>query len=252
MKYFTQIFTLSFQTSKNFLKFQNLISIFAIWIFFIFITIAFGTVSLGDRLLVIADIGLALSNFMPIVFICIGGANLLSDEIKRKSIYTVLTKPISRGQYLIGKLLGIWSASSIYSLILHLLLISLIYALEGTFKLVFINGFIISCFENLILSAICMLVSSIMVTPSLVGIITFAIFFGGRNFTFLSELSKGTIFEALVHLIPNLSFSIIINSLIYGASFNHNLLLNTVFYSISYVAIVMSIAIYLFQNKEFN
>ncbi|MCC6953509.1 MAG: ABC transporter permease subunit, partial [Deltaproteobacteria bacterium] len=62
----------------------------------------FGSVSVGSQIKVIKDFGLfSLSIFGAIVAVAIG-VNLLNKELKQKTIYNILSKPVERWQFIVG------------------------------------------------------------------------------------------------------------------------------------------------------
>jgi ABC-type transport system involved in multi-copper enzyme maturation permease subunit len=56
---------------------------------------------------IITDMGLAAINFVGIVIAVFVGIGLVSKEIERRTIYTIVARPISRMQFIIGKYLGL-------------------------------------------------------------------------------------------------------------------------------------------------
>ena len=59
----------------------------------------------GERIL--QDIGLgAIRLFGVAIAICVG-INLIHKEVDRRTVYTILSKPLSRGEFLLGKFVGL-------------------------------------------------------------------------------------------------------------------------------------------------
>ncbi|MCK4759679.1 MAG: ABC transporter permease, partial [Candidatus Aminicenantes bacterium] len=80
-------------------------------LFFAVVSIGFSRLlallTLGDRVKIIKDVGLAsLSLFGALMAILIG-TGLVYKEIDKKTIYTLLSKPIHRYQFLLGKFFGL-------------------------------------------------------------------------------------------------------------------------------------------------
>ncbi len=67
----------------------------------------------GAELRMLVDIGLGSIRFFGLLIAVFMGARLISDEIEKRTIHTILAKPVSRGQFLIGKFIGgvttVWS-----------------------------------------------------------------------------------------------------------------------------------------------
>jgi len=70
----------------------------------------------------IMDIGLMLAFVLSIILAITMGARLFPQEERSGSIYTILTKPISRLEFLLGKWLGIWSGLIITNLLFYVII----------------------------------------------------------------------------------------------------------------------------------
>jgi Cu-processing system permease protein len=57
---------------------------------------------------IVRDVGLAAINLIGVLLAIFLGVTSVTREIERRIVYFVLAKPISRTEYLIGKLIGIW------------------------------------------------------------------------------------------------------------------------------------------------
>lgn len=66
-----------------------------------------GDGTLKGRLQTFVSYGLSLTNLLLCLFTMVVSIYSLTSDIKQKQIYTVITKPISRFQFLLGKLLGV-------------------------------------------------------------------------------------------------------------------------------------------------
>ncbi|GEM_PF-46519 len=63
------------------------------------------TIAAHDR--VVRDLGLAAINFFGLAVAILVGINLVYNELDKKSIYTIVSKPVSRWQFLLGKYFGL-------------------------------------------------------------------------------------------------------------------------------------------------
>src|SRR6266545_1123550 len=55
----------------------------------------------------IADMGLAAINLVGVIIAVFVGIGLVSKEIERRTIYTIMARPITRTQFVLGKYLGL-------------------------------------------------------------------------------------------------------------------------------------------------
>src|SRR6188768_3374872 len=57
----------------------------------------------GQDVKIIKDLGLAATSLFGLFIAVFIGIGLVSKEVERRSIYTILSKPISRPQFIMGK-----------------------------------------------------------------------------------------------------------------------------------------------------
>lgn len=97
-------------------------------IFIMFMTVALKEIALYEDIRVIRDTGLFLIEFFMLLITVYTSSTQFLKEKKEKSIYLVLTKPVSRGMYVTGRVLGItltvFLNIAIMGLILMLVLLS--------------------------------------------------------------------------------------------------------------------------------
>lgn len=60
----------------------------------------------GAELKMLIDIGLGSCRFFGLLIAIFLGTRLIADEMERRTIYTLLAKPVTRAQFLFGKFLG--------------------------------------------------------------------------------------------------------------------------------------------------
>jgi ABC-type transport system involved in multi-copper enzyme maturation permease subunit len=63
--------------------------------------------ALGEAHRVVRDVGLSAVSLCGMFLIVMVGTSLLQKELERRSIYVLLSKPVSRSEYLLGKYLGL-------------------------------------------------------------------------------------------------------------------------------------------------
>jgi len=61
----------------------------------------------GQDVKIIKDLGLAAAALIGVLIAVFIGIGLVAKEVERRSIYSLLSKPITRGQFILGKYLGL-------------------------------------------------------------------------------------------------------------------------------------------------
>lgn len=85
--------------------------VFYILIFFSLVMILFslflGELTLGANLKMVKDMGLASIKYLGVLITVFVGAGVIFKEIERRTIFTILTKPVSRAEFIFGKYIGL-------------------------------------------------------------------------------------------------------------------------------------------------
>src|SRR6266705_2191992 len=66
-----------------------------------------GQLTAGQDIKIIKDLGLAAMSIFGLFIAVFIGIGLVSKEVERRSIYSLLAKPIRRQEFIIGKYLGL-------------------------------------------------------------------------------------------------------------------------------------------------
>ncbi|RKZ19180.1 hypothetical protein DRQ17_01675 [bacterium] len=214
-------------------------------------------ISIGESYRVITDFGLALVEVFSVLLTIFIGTRILYDEIERKTIYTVVTKPVRISEFLIGKLFGLTLLvfSIQFLLFLTIFLFSKIY-LHFVFWRVFVWFFFLF-FEMLILNGVAILLST-FTTPITSGLISMLIYIIANTSNYLKELSQMVklpiftyIANFLYYFLPNFTLTNVKTEILYNLPIDKGLYLFAPSYSIMYVVFLLTIATMLFEKREF-
>jgi ABC-type transport system involved in multi-copper enzyme maturation permease subunit len=70
-------------------------------------SVLLGTLTIGEQARIVNDLGLAAINLVAVVVAIFVGIGLVTKEIERRTIYTILSRPITRVQFILGKYIGL-------------------------------------------------------------------------------------------------------------------------------------------------
>lgn len=220
----------------------------------------FGSVTIGDQVLVIKNFGLTSISLFSVAFAVISGSALLQKELSRKTVYNILAKPVSRAEFVLGKYFGMVATVALLVALMGAALSLFVSIFEGRFDLLLCAGYGYTLLELLIVCAAALLFSSIVVTPLLSGLFTFGIFLAGRSVGYLlffltsaDEHSLHSIlFRTLYWLLPRLDVLNIGNDIVYGASIDKTNFIWSLLYALGYSGIMLTLATAFFSRREFN
>ncbi|MDD4278217.1 MAG: ABC transporter permease [Candidatus Sumerlaeales bacterium] len=80
----------------------------------------------------IKDIGLSSIDFIGFLIAVLVGINLIYNEIERRTIYTIVSKPIDRPQFIWGKYIGLLITVYVNVLIMSIVFFSVLYFRDST------------------------------------------------------------------------------------------------------------------------
>jgi Cu-processing system permease protein len=102
-----RVLTIAWNTGREAVRSKLLYAL----LFFALVLIVSGLflagISYVERDRILQDIGLASIRFFAIAIAIFLGVGLIHKEVDRRTVYTILSKPLSRGEFLIGKYVGL-------------------------------------------------------------------------------------------------------------------------------------------------
>ena len=70
-------------------------------------SVLLGTLTIGEQARIVNDLGLAAINLVAVIIAIFVGIGLVTKEIERRTVYTILARPITRVQFVLGKYMGL-------------------------------------------------------------------------------------------------------------------------------------------------
>jgi ABC-type transport system involved in multi-copper enzyme maturation permease subunit len=243
-------------TVKEAVRNKILYLLFCFALFLIVFSWIIGKLTVGDEVKIIRDLGLSSIHFFGILITVIIGIGLVFKEMEKRTIYLVLSKPIPRYQFLLGKFIGL--AVTLFVILICLGgLFGIILMLKGDHETRIVLAFIGIYQEWLLVAAIAMMFSSFS-TPLLSVMLSLSTFFMGhlsRSLLMLrdrlNESSSNFILTAIYHLLPDLEFFNIRAQVVHNLALPQNYFLNSTAYWIVYMAAILLFSISIFQKKDF-
>ncbi|MHB9156030.1 MAG: ABC transporter permease [Endomicrobiales bacterium] len=206
---------------------------------------------------ILLDTGLGAIEFFALITVGFAAVTLVLEEMESKTIYLVLTRPVNRGVYLVGRYLGLLAAVYCGMLIMALFHLGiLMLAGEGVSWRYFL-ALILSAEKITLIGSLALFFS--LFSSSAVSSVSFTVFFWmlghfSQEIHFLATRLKSLLpkFFALAayYLIPNLNYFSLrdfwdVPHIIGGwiaASFVYGLL---------YSALCLGLSLWIFQRREF-
>ena len=212
--------------------------------------------TIGDSSKIIKDMGLAALQLFGMLIAVMMSVLMISREMEQKSIYTILTKPVNRFQYLLGKYFGLISITfaMLALMTVCLVLIVFLYNFELEFNLLL--GAFFTLLEMLLLCAFAILFS-VITKPILGSVLTLSSFFLGHltgGLLLLLERMKDsvsqTIIPVLYHTLPNLEIFNFKTEIVHDLAIPWDAAMLAVAYCFVYTTLILIFAWFMFANKD--
>lgn len=102
------VLSLAYITFKEGIKNRAIFGIFIMVVLMLAAVVTLTNLFMRDIVKVAADLSLATISFSGLLMTLFIGTNLLAKDIDKRTIYMVISRPVSRAQYLIGKFFGLF------------------------------------------------------------------------------------------------------------------------------------------------
>ncbi len=211
---------------------------------------------------VVQDFGLFFISFAGVVISVTIGVLLVFKELERKTIYSLLSKPVYRHEFILGRYLGMFLILITVTVVLALAWGCVLLLRDVPIRLVFFKAVLLVLAELSIVAAVAVLFSSFS-TPILSGIFTFGIYILGRQVLYIEEmlLARKGLFvsapqlrpmgKAVTAIFPDLSMFDIGKEILLEVEVPWLYVGQALGYSLSYVVILVTIAALVFQRRDF-
>src|SRR3954467_5281821 len=103
----SRISAIAFNTFREAVRDRVLYNLVVFAILIVGSALLFGQISIGVERLVVINLGLASISIFGIVIAIFIGIGLVSKEIEKRTLYTVLSRPVRRWEFIVGKFFGL-------------------------------------------------------------------------------------------------------------------------------------------------
>lgn len=214
--------------------------------------------ALGEGFRLTIDLGLTTISVLGLLIVLLVGTSLVAKEIERRTIYNLLSRPIGRPAYLVGKWLGLsgtlWVVAGSLAMTLWVVL-----AVRGHFAVgpVVLQAAYLAGLELTVVTALAVLFSALS-TPVMSALYTLGFYMVGQWSWDLREFARqfpaalGWSMEMIANIVPNLPVFNMRSMAAHGepAAFYH-LALATL-YALVYSGCVLALAAAAFESRDFK
>jgi ABC-type transport system involved in multi-copper enzyme maturation permease subunit len=219
-----------------------------------------GELSLSQETKIIVDMGLtAMSAFGALIAIFIG-IGLVYKEIDKRTIYSLLAKPIQRHEFILGKYFGLC-----FTLLVNTAVMAVAVALAllvkngpGAVEWRIMPAAYLIFLELMVMTAIALLFSSFS-SPALSALLAFFLFIIGRFSAdlklFADTVGSGALkilCRILYYALPNLANFNYIRETAHGQAASAQMIGAATLYAALYITVLLSATALVFQRRNFK
>ncbi len=236
------------------------------------LTFAFQSFAFRQELTLIKGMGLGIISLAGIFISVILCINLIPTEIERRTIYTILSKPVRRHEFLLGKYFG-----ALYTVLINIAAMGIIFVLAVAVRqamggggteaagvvqdnpLVLFKGVLMIYMQLLLLCSLAIFFSTFL-TPLINFFLTLALYVIGNLSSLTQDLATNNknviikgFFTAVHYLVPNFGNFQLQNPLLNPGVVVKSeaiLLTQNVLYALVYSAVLIILAILIFDRRE--
>jgi len=253
-----KISAISFNTFREAIKDKILCNLLIFSLVIIGVSVFLGNLTIGENEKIIKDVGLASMSVFGMLISTLVGISLVYKEIDKKTIYTIITKPIRRGEFLLGKYLGLLLTLFINISIMSFALFTILKLQKYSFNLSLLYAIVLIFLELVLITSIAIMFSTFS-TPTFSAIFTLSFYIIGHLTEDLllfgreaKSATLGLLTKICYYILPNLEGFNIRAEMVRGIPVSAQYIIYTILYGIFYSAIIFLLSTLIFRIREFN
>lgn len=230
-----------------------------------------GQLTAGQDVKIIKDLGLAATSVFGLFIAIFIGIGLVSKEVERRSIYALLSKPLTRPQFIAGKYAGLVltlaANVTVMAIALYVVLGYMTWAASPAERTGWdtpgvdpklLIAILLIFVQLMIVTAVALLFSTFS-SPILSAALTFALFVVGhfnadlKNFDRVVDSPPAIwLARGLYHVLPDLSAFDVKAQVVHGLPVTTGYVLSTIGYGVLYILALLFVATVIFSRRDFK
>jgi len=256
---------------KESVRDRVLYSIVAFAMLLVAASLLIGQVTAGQDLKIIKDLGLATIELAGVLMAVFIGIGLVSREIERRSIYSLLAKPLPRWEFIVGKYAGlvltIVTNVALMTAVFYLMLAWIGWSSPDNVRRsweapaldpALLLAIVLIMAELALLTAVALFFSTFSSSALLSLVLTLGLWVAGlesqdlRHFGNLVVSPATPIVSAIGWVVPAFSVFDIKTGIVHGDPVSLRLVLWRVLYAVAYSAVALGAGVAIFSRREFK
>jgi len=255
-----KLWAIASNTFREFARDKVLYNIMAFAVLLIGASMVIGELSMSERAQITINLSLTSISAIGIIIAVFLGVSLVSREIDKKTIHTLIAKPVPRWTFILGRFLGLMMVIGVSVAVMTAAFAFVLYSLgagnQRHFDWPLLQAVILIFIELSIVTAAAMTFSTFS-SPTLSVIFTISFFVAGRFTSGVHKLIKAedslTLWgaEVLGYVMPDLSNYVKIEQALRGPGLPMELFARSVSIGLLTTAFFLIVAVLIFQRRDF-
>jgi ABC-type transport system involved in multi-copper enzyme maturation permease subunit len=253
-----RIAVIAFNTFREAVRDRVLYNLIVFALLLVASALLFGQISIGIERIIVINLGLtAISIFGTVIAIFIG-IGLVSKEIDKRTLYTVLSRPVRRWEFILGKFCGLAGTLVVNTLLMAVGFFAALFYLTHEFQrtdgwLAVAIYFIVLQF--VVITALALLFSSFS-SPLLSAVFAFAFFIIGtfaedlRGFAAMAHGLSRVLATAAAYVVPNFAALNVITRVAHDQPLSASLVFYNTIYAMLYATAAIAGAVLIFDRRN--
>jgi ABC-type transport system involved in multi-copper enzyme maturation permease subunit len=258
----SRIASIAFNTFREAVRDRVLYNLIFFAVLIVGAALLLGQISIDIERLFLINMGLTAIALIGVVIAIFIGIGLVSKEIEKRTLYAILSRPVRRWEFIVGKYLGLVGTLIVnaglmtvgfFAALLYLAQVSY-HPLERADVYILVALYFI-LLQFVLITSLSLLFSSFS-SPILSAVLSFALFVVG---TFAEDIhaaaimaggSVGRFLQTIAHLVPNLGSFNVVSSVAHGQPVSAALVLHNTVYAVLYSAAVIFGSVLIFDRRN--
>jgi ABC-type transport system involved in multi-copper enzyme maturation permease subunit len=224
-------------------------------LFLVLAALVLSPLALGEGPRVVRDVGLSMISLFGMFLIVMVGTSLLHREVERRSIHVLLSKPVARREYLLGKYLGLMAMLAVCVALMTAAVFLVDRWMSREWHPVVLLCGLGTLVELAVLTSWTMVFSAVA-SPLLAGVFTLGCYVIGNSVADLRDLAAlmpagGNVLVWVSYALPNLFVFNFRAQVADGVWPGAGQLGFALLYGVLYCALTLTVATGLFRRREF-
>ncbi len=220
-------------------------------------SILLGSLTIMEHYKIVTDVGLAAINLAGVIIAIFIGIGLVSKEIERRTVYTIMARPIRRTQFILGKYLGLILTIFINITIMLVVFLGTLWLYRAPVHVALVQAVELIFIELLVITAVALFFST-FTSSTLSALMTIGFYVIGHLTTDLKGIAEGSqdemvkaVVTALYYAFPNFEMLNIKGQAAQGVSVALSYQALASLYGLLYASILIAAACVIFQRRDF-